>query len=137
MEEKQLSVTLLFLIIHTNKYTIKYHTHSLDLAAFYNTTVWCGRLCPSLFLKHSQGFLGSQKSDVDRKRFEVFVCGFFFVGFCGLVLSFFVLFCFLSCLCFRFVYLWGVVFVYLGGKEFFVFFFFSLAVLFALGLAFK
>ena len=104
MEEKQLSVTLLFLIIHTNKYTIKYHTHSLDLAAFYNTTVWCGRLCPSLFLKHSQGFLGSQKSDVDRKRFEVFVCGFFFVGFCGLVLSFFVFFF----LVWQFCLLWGL-----------------------------
>ena len=33
------------------------------------------------------------------------------------------LFCFLSCLCFRFVYLWGVVFVYFGGKELFCFFF--------------
>ena len=138
MEEKQLSVTLLFLIIHTNKYTIKYHTHSLDLAAFYNTTVWCGRLCPSLFLKHSQGFLGSQKSDVDRKRFEVFVCGFFFVGFCGLVLSFFVLFCFVFCLvCVLGLFICGGLCLCIWGEKSFFFFFFSLAVLFALGLAFK
>lgn len=58
------------------------------------------------------------------------------MGFCGLVVSFFLFF--LSCLCFTFVYLWGVVFVYFRGKEgFFAFFFFGLAVLFALGLAFK
>ena len=30
---------------------------------------------------------------------------------------------FLSCLCFRLVYLWGVVFVYFGGKEVFFFWF--------------
>ena len=43
--------------------------------------------------------------------FVVWLFRFLFFGF------------FLSCLCFRVVYLWGVVFVYFGGKEGFVFFF--------------
>lgn len=85
--------------------------------------MWCGRLCPSLFLKHSQGFLGSQKSDGDRKRFEVFVCGFSFVGFCGLVVSFFVFWFFFCLVCVLGLFICGGLCLFILGEKRGLFFF--------------